>query len=143
MCWTWAITEAKLFNPQGEVAGEGYAGNGDCLNRADRTNVKDRGPLPCGDYKILDPVDDPHVGKYALYLVPDPSNTMYGRGLFRIHGDNAGKAPLSSSSGCVIINKIVRLRIGMSADRVLRVVPTMPITEPNPAARDGQISLVV
>jgi hypothetical protein len=57
-----------------------------------------------------------------MRLTPDPSNTMYGRGGFLMHGDNS-YGDQSASEGCPIVPRNIRNRVGNSGDHILRVVP--------------------
>lgn len=140
--WSYGITEGTLYNPQGEPAGIGYAGNGEYKNDPKSTHVKDHGPIPCGDWDIGDPVNHPRCGLYCLPLTPRPGTDTKNRAGFYMHGENLAHIG-ESSDGCPIQQKIVRLRVGMSSDRILRVVPMFTSTVPNPNDLDGQITLVV
>lgn len=113
-----------MFTPSGELAGEGYSGNGADINQIADIGVRDHGPLPFGLYAIQPPCSDPKLGQYVLRLTPDPSNDMLGRGGFAIHGDNPA-ANETASEGCIILNRIVRARIWQSGFTCLRVVPSM------------------
>lgn len=113
--WTWKITSGTLLNLNNIEAGKGYAGNGAGLNNPSMTNVPNVGPLPVGKYKIGAPYDDKQVGVYAMALTPDPANEMFGRSLFRIHGDNS-KLDHSASHGCIILPRHIREDIHNSGD---------------------------
>lgn len=113
--WTWKISSGTLLNLNGIAVGHGYAGNGEGLNNPAKTNVHDVGPLPVGKYKIGAPYDDAQVGVFALPLTPDPSNEMFGRSLFRIHGDNKAMNH-TASHGCIILPRAVRNDISNSGD---------------------------
>ena len=123
-CFSWGIAEGTMYYPNGEFLASGYSGNGVYTNKSDCCNVKDHGPLPVGLYTIEPPIHHPKCGKYTLGLTPDPSNTMYDRGEFKIHGDSIA-APGTASDGCIILNRIARTRIWESGVRCLRVVSTM------------------
>ena len=102
----------KLFTDAGEIMGTGYAG-GNCgqnpegRNNPDMQDAKAIGPLPCGRYRLGEPVMQSHLGPYAIPLIPDASNEMYGRGAFYMHGDRTN-APGCASEGCVIQGRNVR-----------------------------------
>ncbi|MDX7993443.1 tlde1 domain-containing protein, partial [Xenorhabdus littoralis] len=51
---------------------------------------------------------------------PSQSNNMYGRDLFRIHGDSRAR-PGEASEGCIIVGKEARREIIDSMDRELIV----------------------
>jgi lipoprotein-anchoring transpeptidase ErfK/SrfK len=78
------------------------------------------GPLPSGKYTIGLPYDDHQVGKFALPLIPDPTNEMHGRSLFRIHGDNP-HLNHTASHGCIILAHPLRESIAKSSDKELVV----------------------
>jgi len=84
------------------------------------TNIPDVGPLPIGTYTIGQPYNDSEVGIFALPLTPDPSNEMFGRSKFRIHGDNP-KENQSASKGCIVAPRFVRNLIAESKDKTLVV----------------------
>lgn len=115
MSWTWKISSGTLLNLNQMEVGHGYAGNGAGLNNPAMTNVPNVGPLPIGKYKIGEPYNDGQVGVFALPLTPDPSNEMFGRSLFRIHGDNS-KLNHSASHGCIVLPRPVRNDIANSGD---------------------------
>jgi len=54
------------------------------------------GPLPPGYYKMHRPTQHAHLGQ-SSYLEPSPSNEMYGRDQFFIHG-----AGTKGSDGCIV-----------------------------------------
>lgn len=106
--------------------GSGYAGHGEGVNNPAMQGVANTGPLPQGTYTI-EPQQNNTTGSGtrlpgSMRLTPDPSNNMYGRGGFLIHGDNS-RGDRSASEGCVIMNRNVRNQVGNSGDPVLRVVP--------------------
>ena len=58
-----------------------------------------------------------------MRLTPDPSNEMYGRTSFLIHGDT-GAHNHGASEGCIIFNLCVRQQIATSSKtRHLQVIP--------------------
>jgi uncharacterized protein RhaS with RHS repeats len=72
------------------------SGNGNCRNNPSCKDKKSKGPLPPGNYSIYPPGwSEKHPG--WLYLDPDDSNEMYGRGEFFIH-------PWGLSKGCIILH---------------------------------------
>lgn len=120
MSWTWKISSGTLLNQNNIPVAHGYAGHGEGLNNAAMTNVPDVGPLPTGTYTIGQPRDDHQVGVFAMPLLPDPSNEMFGRSAFFIHGDNPGLNH-TASDGCIILGHPVREDISNSADDTLIV----------------------
>ena len=115
------ILTGEVFQ-DGLLIGHGYAGNGAGLNNPDACNQKMVGPLPQGQYEILGAVDKPEsVGAFALPLAPDPSNEMFGRGSFYIHGDNPAMNE-TASDGCIVTNRDTRLLIAQDTDKMLTVI---------------------
>jgi len=100
---------------------QGYSGKGEGKNNPAMENVKCVGPLPKGLYAIGDPYDSNHTGKFSLPLTPDKNNEMYGRGSFLIHGDSIAN-PGTASNGCIILPRMVRMKIDLSNDKILEVV---------------------
>ena len=120
MSWTWLITSGTLLNLNGIPVAHGYAGHGNGLNNPKAISVPDVGPLPVGSYQIGQPIQDDHVGVFALPLTPDPSNEMFGRSAFFIHGDNPSLNH-TASDGCIILPRQVREDISNSGDAELIV----------------------
>ncbi|CAF1121418.1 unnamed protein product [Adineta ricciae] len=71
----------------------GYSGNGEGLNNPNKESVRCVGPIP----KVL---------------TPSPSNIMYGRSDFLIHGDNK-KNDYSASKGCIVVEPNARRKISI------------------------------
>ena len=118
--WTFSQLTGEIYK-DGTTVGSGYAGKGPGKNNPAMQDQRDIGPLPCGFYLIGDPIDDPVVGHYALPLIPDPANEMFGRAAFFIHGENPAH-PGQSSEGCPVVHLPLRMEIHESADRRLQVV---------------------
>ncbi len=95
----------------------GYAGRGAGLNNPNAQNQRRVGPLPQGDYSVGAPTG--RRGPMTFPLTPGPNNTMYGRGGFLIHGDNAAHNN-TASSGCPVLPPACRA--GIPAGEILRVV---------------------
>lgn len=91
-----------LFDENNNPIAKGYAGRNEGKNNPDMQNVKGIGPLPRGWYTAQEPKDDPVVGKYAMRLIPDDDNEMYGRNSFFMHGDSK-EHPGLASHGCIVL----------------------------------------
>ena len=126
MTWTYEQATGRLIAPDGAVAATGYAG-GNCGNNPEGKNnpdAQDRhsvGPLPQGVYTFTQKEDSPHLGPFAILLEPDPSNEMFGRSAFRIHGDSVNR-PGCASEGCIIMPRAVREAVFASDDNTITVV---------------------
>lgn len=89
--------------------GNGYSGNGQCINDPVFTWLYNHGPIPVGKYLIGAPVDIPaSVGHFAIPLEPLPENNMFGRTGFYCHGDNP-QMNHTASDGCIVTGPQVRL----------------------------------
>jgi hypothetical protein len=100
----------------------GYAGHGTGVNNPGMQDQHDVGPLPQGRYIMTALVDSPHTGHATIILDPDPTNQMFGRSGFRIHGDN-GAGNRTASNGCIIVGLAPdRTRIWDSGDHALEVL---------------------
>jgi hypothetical protein len=100
----------------------GYAGHGAGLNNPAMQDQVMIGPLPQGFYSIGEAYDNPHTGPHTMNLTPDPANHMFGRSLFRIHGDN-GAMNHTASDGCIIVQLPARMKIvGMEPKPRLQVI---------------------
>lgn len=119
--WTYS-QKTGVLSHDGSFVSRGYAGRDKGKNNPEMQNVKATGPLPRGKYKIGKPYDSEKVGPFALPLIPDPSNEMFGRDDFRIHGDSK-KAPGTASHGCMIFPRDVREKVHHSGDDDLTVTP--------------------
>jgi hypothetical protein len=101
--WTYEQSTGRLENDGTDVQ-MGYSGHGPGLNNPEMQNVPDVGPLPRGRYTISPPFE------------PAKDNAMFGRSLFRIHGDNH-QMNHTASDGCIVIGYATRCHIG---DAVLK-----------------------
>lgn len=119
--WTYEIKTGRLYDDSGELEGVGYSGTPQYKNDPSATELEDKGPLPVGVYQITSPVDTRTHGPYVLWLDPDPSNEMYGRSAFGIHGDSV-ITPGTASEGCIVLPKGVREKIWSSGDHDLTVI---------------------
>jgi len=117
--WTFKQSTGELFDPDGIISAHGYAG-GNCgknpegRNNPDMQNVQCVGPLPQGLYTLNPPVEGTHLGPFAIPLIPDPANEMFGRGRFYIHGDTTPSG--NASEGCVILPRAIRGAMSASGD---------------------------
>lgn len=124
MPWTFEITTSKFYDPSGAVVSVGYAG-GNCgknpegRNNAAMCSVKNIGPLPEGLYTLGIPVDHSRLGAFAIPLIPDSSNEMYGRGDFYMHGDTVPSG--NASEGCIILPRSTREAAHASSDQRIQV----------------------
>lgn len=119
--WTFEQKTGDWIDPSGEPVCNGYAGRESGKNNPDMQNVKGIGPLPCGLYTAGEPHDDAVVGKYALRLTPAPTNEMFGRNSFFMHGDST-EHPGLASHGCIVLRRAVRETFWASGDHTIQVI---------------------
>lgn len=105
--YTFEQVTGDLLNETNTIDAHGYAGREAGKNNPDMQDVKGIGPLPRGWYTAQAPSDDPVVGKYAMRLIPDTSNEMFGRNSFFMHGDST-EHPGLASHGCIVMPRSVR-----------------------------------
>lgn len=108
------VIKTGQWTCNGEFVGTGYSGHGHFLNDITKTQVLG-GPLPVGKYKIEAPRNSPRLGPDVMNLTPLPGTEMFGRSLFRVHGDTA-KHDHSASEGCIVMGHMQRLAIGISRE---------------------------
>lgn len=132
--WNYEIESGRLFRPDGTLAGTGYAGGEmgarpDAVNNSSFCNQRNVGPLPPGDYIMAWGVDHPRLGPNAIELIAKPDNVSYNRSGFFLHGDNVSRAgQRAGSDGCIVQAAPVRAEADASEDRLLRVIPFLPVT---------------
>lgn len=128
--WTFNIKAGKVFH-NGEFFSSGWSGHNVRGGVQGRNNpatqaVKDIGPLPVGKYKVGTAYDSPKTGPLTIPLTPDPSNEMYDRDGFRIHGWQIGTDPNDpfnpSSDGCIMQARPYREAINSSPDKDWEVI---------------------
>lgn len=91
-----------------------YSGMDAGLNNATFVKVHGVGPLPPGRYRIERSRKSAELGPLVFDLTP-LSGEMYGRSLFRIHGDSIAH-PGTASHGCIILDHTQRLELSRIID---------------------------
>lgn len=119
--WTYVQINGRVYDPDGRVIGFGYSGRSGGKNNPHMQSVHDVGPIPTGIYTIGSPHDTVTHGPFVLPLTPDPSNQMFDRSGFLIHGDSI-IAPGTASTGCIILPRLVRNEISESLDKKLKII---------------------
>jgi Protein of unknown function (DUF2778) len=124
MAWAFEQSTGYLISPTGHrMEPPGYAGHAEGLNNPAMQNVVNVGPIPQGWYTVGEPRTSPNVGEYALPLVPDAENQMFGRSDFYCHGDEiAHPGQHLASDGCIIQALQNRKAVWNSLDHRLQVV---------------------
>jgi len=112
MQWKYNQETGHLYDPDGAMVAIGYAGGDggkrpDGVNSHALQNVPNVGPLPCGIYTFGEPVEHSQLGPFAIPLIPDPGNEMFGRSGLYCHGDTFAMNH-SASDGCMIMPHQIR-----------------------------------
>lgn len=115
--WIYEQRTGWLYDSSGKRFALGYSGKGDGKNNPDMQTVQKVGPIPCGVYSALAPIDSDKHGKYVLRLVPDPANEMFGRDAFMMHGDSIPH-PGEASKGCIIQARFAREAFWNSGEQI-------------------------
>lgn len=121
MPWTYSQSTGVLTDPNNEiVTKKGYAGNGTSYNNPDDEHLRDRGPIPRGQYAIGAAFFHKKFRDKTMRLTPVGHRAL-GRTDFLIHSNNI-KNPRGASKGCIVLDLIYRKQIAESDDTVLNVV---------------------
>lgn len=121
MVWVYHQNSRVLSHNHIQIT-KGYSGKGRDKNRHDRQHIKNRGPIPVGQYTLEDgPFTHYKTGRYTIRLKPNPANEMFGRDSFMIHGDSKDH-PGQASEGCIILQRQFREKIWNSGDHDIEVV---------------------
>lgn len=124
--WTFKQDTGQIIDPNGGIVATGYSGGDrglhpEGINTPTFQASHNIGTIPQGTYTIGAPENSPHLGAFAMPLTPYPTNEMFGRSGFFIHGDNA-RMNHSASDGCIILAREYREQIWNSGDHVLQVI---------------------
>ena len=116
-------THGTISNESGEVIATGWADNHAGKNNANMQDKPSLGPLPRGLYTICpwEAVHD-HLGPMVAFLKPYPTNEMFGRGDFFMHGPARGTKYGQESKGCVVVPRVGRQKVKDTGATILEVV---------------------
>jgi hypothetical protein len=118
---TYSQPAGTLTDASGSLLGTGYSGHPPYVNVASAENLPNQGPCPRGQYTLIPIADGGHLGPCVFRLVAAPSNEMFGRSGFYIHGDDAAMDH-TASDGCLIFDRPIRETILSGGDFVLQIV---------------------
>jgi hypothetical protein len=126
MGWTFEQSTGEITDPDGVLRCIGYAGGNCCknpegINNPDMQQIHLVGPLPVGLYRFGVPVEGSRLGAFAIPLLPDSSNEMFGRSAFFVHGDTS-LGNRDASEGCIIAPRAVRQAMHDSPNNQIKVV---------------------
>jgi hypothetical protein len=77
-----------------------YSGTAEYRNSPYAINMKDKGPIPIGTYRISERTGS--KGPYTFTLVPESGTELFGRDGFLIHGDSSSG---NASTGCIVMRQ--------------------------------------
>ncbi len=119
----WLYTQLEgMLTLNGVGKGLGYSGKGAGCNNPAAQTEPNVGPIPVGKYFVGKPQDTVTHGPFVLPLTPDPSNRMFGRSGFLVHGDSViSPGTRSASEGCIVLDRSTREKIARSGVNVLYV----------------------
>lgn len=109
----------QMLNAVGAHIGTGYSGTGEGRNNPAMENVQGVGPIPRGMYRIGAARHSDRLGPIVMNLDPMLGTNVFGRSLFRIHGNNAAN---DASHGCIILDHHIREEVAAYDDKELEVV---------------------
>lgn len=119
--WKYEQATGALRNNGGARVAHGYSGSPAGKNDPTKQNIAKVGPIPRGSYTIGIPFNSSTHGPFCLRLTPAPTNEMFGRDGFLMHGDSI-EHPGAASEGCIIMPRLIRESVASSRDSVLVVV---------------------
>lgn len=119
---TWTYSQARgIIQCNGTLEGTGYSGFGIGLNNGALEAEHDLGPIPRGEYLIVEWFDHyEDKGPTVARLEPIGHNA-HGRTGFLVHGDNE-QMNHTASHGCIIAPRGLRTNWRASKDMDLEVV---------------------
>lgn len=120
MTWIWDDS-AGTMSRNGAVVGSGYSGRDWGKNNPNAVSAVGIGPIPPGNWRMVDFRDSPNTGPRTIVLEPCQGTDVKGRSAFRIHGDSA-QHPGDASRGCIILQRGIREMMWNSGDHNLTVV---------------------
>jgi len=119
---TYSQTTGTLLQ-DGKYLATGWAGNHAGKNNPAMQDKPCIGPLPQGKYTLQAwELTHDHLGPMVCFLLPDPSNTMFGRGDFFCHGPSQGDNYGQESKGCIVIPHQMRQTVKDSGQTQLTVI---------------------
>lgn len=146
MSWTWEISTATMFKPDGGVLAHGYSGHGAGINDPTLIAVREVGPIPCGPNNtdgeyLVGPLEInregplAHLGRDVCKLIPTAAQRQFILSLgrdpdsFYLHAPVKGETvdvepgkPLPTGSrGCICLLWSARMEVASSPDRKLIV----------------------
>jgi len=115
---TYSQKSGELRDADGRLMDKGHAGYGDYRDKPEFEDEKNRGPIPRGNYKVTEVIEDTKttrregMGQHILRLEPADAETRQrlkemNRDGFWIHNGESPKA----SQGCILTKETTRRQI--------------------------------
>ncbi len=120
MGWVYKVNTRSFYLNGSYKFSAQYSGRPGYKNDTSKECVKEKGPIPRGNYTIGKPFHHNKTGSWTMRLTPSSSNNMCGRDGFMIHGDSS-RRPGEASDGCIILQLQYRKKITESGDNSLTV----------------------
>lgn len=120
MTWVYKQSTGELGH-DGLFVGDGYSGHGVGKNNPSMQNIKNVGPIPCGNWVICPSFNHPVLGPCVMRLTPDTGTETFERRGFYLHGDGISD-PGNASDGCIVQGHSVRVLVSQSDDNDLMVI---------------------
>lgn len=89
------------------LVAKGYSGAVGHQNRTESEQLRSRGPIPRGVWRLEPAFNHARLGPKAIPLTPVEERKAFGRSGFFIHGDNS-RGDGSASQGCIVLDRKTR-----------------------------------
>jgi lipoprotein-anchoring transpeptidase ErfK/SrfK len=120
----------------------GYSGAPGFVNSHAHEKLRDKGPIPCGAWKVIKRHPRHRLGDYSLELAPGEGVNTFGRTEFFIHADRAHGPPRSASNGCIVLPDKERKDLYQLEVIELKVVKKYEIEAADDASSGRQVKHV-
>jgi len=123
--YTYMQCSGNVYDPEGNILGKGYSGNGPGYKNPKMENAPFIGPIPAGFYRVGRPMQEyKKLRGHILPLTPIGATALKLRSLdrsgFLWHGGQM-TPPFGSSEGCIVSS--LALRSQVQEGSLIRVLP--------------------
>ena len=109
--WVYSQSSGHLYLCDAQdvrtLVATGYSGAVGHQNRPESEQLKSRGPIPRGVWRLGTKFNHARLGPASIPLTPVEESKVFGRSDFWIHGDNS-RGDRSASKGCIILDRKTR-----------------------------------
>lgn len=132
--WIYEQSTGVMRRPLGDELAVGYSGNGLGKNNPQWEGIRNKGPIPRGDWFMKSMLPETtNKGPCVIVLEPVAVRQQFGRSGFLIHGDSIAN-PGAASDGCIILPRPAREEMWAAKDHLVRVIEGPPPAPKNPAS---------